>query len=425
MRKKSIIRFTMVFLAAASFPWFAWIAGAQALTPIESLGKLVMFDKQLSLRNNQSCASCHDPMVGFTGPIPGINRKGAVYFGSDRQKFGNRKPPSAAYATTSPLFDYDIDEDLFFGGNFWDGRATGWDLGNPAADQAKGPFLNPVEQALPEKLAVVEKVCASYGALFEDLFGAGSCDLDSPGIIDAAYDNVAVAVAAYENSAEVNQFSSKYDAVAKGQASFTKIEQKGWELFKGDAKCSLCHIMSDPPNIQDLFTDYTFDNLGVPKNPENPVYKTDPGFIDYGLGDFLRVLSMDDAWRSAKYVTDTVNALSEHELKDLADLNDGKHKVPTLRNVDKKPGKGYAKSYGHNGYHKTLEGFVHFYNTRDTKPVCPGDYTEKEALATDCWPEPEVKQNVNDDELGNLGLKPADEKAIVEFLKTLSDGYQP
>jgi cytochrome c peroxidase len=103
----------------------------------------------------------------------------------------------------------------------------------------------------------------------------------------------------------------------------------------------------------------------------------------------------------------------------------GKHKVPTLRNVDRRPYPGFVKAYGHNGYFKTLEGIVRFYNTRDVKPACPGSYTEAQALAADCWPAPEVAANVNTAELGNLHLTPRQEQAIVSFLRALSDGYQP
>ena len=170
-------------------------------------------------------------------------------------------------------------------------------------------------------------------------------------------------------------------------------------LFQGKGKCAACHTLRGPGS---LFTDYTYDNLGLPKNPENPIYRrpTRPSSI-LGLGGFLATRADYAAY---------------------AEANMGKHKVPTLRNV----GQGLAgivKAYGHNGYFKTLEGIVHFYNTRDVKPVCPGDYTEAEALAARCWPAPEVADNVNTAELGNLGLTPAEEAAIVAFLKTLSDGY--
>ena len=101
----------------------------------------------------------------------------------------------------------------------------------------------------------------------------------------------------------------------------------------------------------------------------------------------------------------------------------GKFKVPTLRNVDLRPAPDFVKAYGHNGYFKTLKGIVHFYNTRDVKPVCPGLYSEAQALAENCWPVPEVAENVNTTELGDLGLSDAEEDAIVAFLKTLSDGF--
>jgi len=69
---------------------------------------------------------------------------------------------------------------------------------------------------------------------------------------------------------------------------------------------------------------------------------------------------------------------------------------------------------------------VHFYNTRDAKPTCANAFTtERDALAQGCWPTPEVATNVNREELGNLHLTPDQEDAIVDFLKTLSDGYVP
>ena len=103
----------------------------------------------------------------------------------------------------------------------------------------------------------------------------------------------------------------------------------------------------------------------------------------------------------------------------------GKQKVPTLRNVDLRPDDSFVKAYGHNGYFKSLEGIVHFYNTRDVLPTCPGDYTEEQALKANCWPAPEVAENVNRDELGDLGLSPEEEADLVAYLKTLSDGYIP
>lgn len=397
---------------------------AQSLTPNEQLGKSIFFDTDLSINRNQSCAACHAPEAGWTGPDSAINAGGSVYEGSIAGRFGNRKPPSSAYATFSPIFSFESRSGLFVGGNFWDGRATGDKLGNPAADQAQGPFLNPAEQALPDSACVVYLVCtASYPVTFEDVWGAGACDIAWPSDVettcategvrvslsdadrarsDMAYDSIALSIAAYEASHEVNAFSSKYDLTfkSKNKAKLSKEEQKGFALFKGKGKCARCHSVTGK---KALFTDFSFDNLGIPQNPENPAGVA-PGFVDPGLGGFLQSAGYDPDVYMAEW---------------------GKHKVPTLRNVDLRPSEGLVKAYGHNGYFKTLKGIVHFYNTRDLKPTCSGPYTEAQALAAGCWPPPEVSMNVNTAELGDLGLSDDEEDAIVAFLKALSDGFQP
>jgi cytochrome c peroxidase len=398
---------------------FGVAAAAGSLTPTEALGKAIFFDQDLSLNRNQSCASCHDPAYGFTGPIDSINAHGTVYEGSIANAFGDRKPPSSSYATLSPILHLDR-SGTWVGGNFWDGRATGEKLGNPAADQAQGPFLNPAEQALPDSACVVHRVAtASYPVSYASVWGPG---LDAVGwpadieaacsdphgsvalsvtdraAVDTAYDRIALSIAAYEGSSESNAFSSKYDA--NGTAGkLTQLERRGLALFRGKGGCSACH----PANgKQPLFTDFTFDNLGVPSNPENPAVLRDPAFVDLGLGGFLA---------NAGYPT----SVFEDEL--------GKQKVPTLRNVDLRPSPDAVKAYAHNGYFKTVEGLVHFYNTRDVLQQCAGAFTEAQALAANCWPAPEVAVNVNHDELGNLGLSADEEAAIVAFLGTLSDGH--
>lgn len=417
-------RITVV--APVLIPWLIVTAGSAAgqsnLNRMERLGKSIFFDDRLSINLNQSCAACHGPEVGFTGPISQINAHGGVYEGSIPGRFGDRKPPSAAYATQSPILHFDKNG-LVVGGNFWDGRATGAKLGNPAADQAQGPFLNPAEQALPDNACVVYRVCnpaapADYPVSFVDVWGAEACDIEWPADVGTAcstegavvglspediaqveetYDNIARSIAAYEASREVNSFSSRFDKAFRGLARMSAKQRRGFALFRGKAKCDKCHVSN---GRLPLFTDFTYDNLGVPKNPENPVYSVNPGFVDTGLGGFLK---------SAGYPEDVYIA------------EWGKVKVPTLRNVDKRPAPGFVKAFGHNGYFKSLKGIVHFYNTRDVKPACPGPYTESEALAAGCWPAPEVPMNVNNAELGDLGLTEAEEDAIVEFLKTLTD----
>lgn len=417
-----LVGFVLVFaLLLAVFASDA-ATGQSVLAPVEQLGKSIFFDTNLSINRNEACAACHAPEVGWTGPDEVINAYGSVYEGSIPGRFGNRKPPSSGYATLSPVLYMDK-KGTFVGGNFWDGRATGEKLGNPAADQAQGPFLNPAEQALPDSACVVYRVCgATYPVLFAEVWGAEACTIAWPADVetacategvtvdlsdddraksDMAYDNIARSIEAYEASSEVNAFTSKYDYSLVDMAKLSKEERRGFALFQGKANCKACHPSS---GMQPLFTDFTYDNLGIPKNPDNPVYDYNPTFVDLGLGGFLATRA---------------------DYAEFAAENDGKFKVPTLRNVDLRPYPGFVKAYGHNGYFKSLEGIVHFYNTRDVLDTCPGDYTEAEALAANCWPEPEVSANLNTGELGNLGLTLAEEADLVAFLKTLSDGFTP
>lgn len=416
MNRRRVILFAVISatLLLLVLSLAAVAAPGVSLTPKQQLGKDLFFDETLSVNANQSCATCHAPEAGWTGPDSVVNVATAVYPGSVPTLFGNRKPPSAAYATQSPIFHYVIEkkEALFVGGNFWDGRATGEVLGNPAADQAQGPFLNPLEQALASPAEVVLIVCSgSYADLFKTVWGDAIC---MPENVGQAYDAIGLSIADYEASPEVNAFSSKFDQTFAGKVKLNKLEQRGYALFRGKAMCHRCHIGNGQ---EALFTDYTFDNLGLPRNPDNPFYENidyNPAgynWVDLGLGEFLA---------------------SRLDYEAYADANMGKHKVPTLRNVglgscEANPGDPdcITKAYGHNGYFKSLAGIVHFYNTRDILDTCPGDYTEAEALAANCWPAPEVMANVNVDELGDLGLTADEEAAIVAFLLTLSDGYVP
>ncbi len=440
MFSKKILILLMVLLFTAT-----GITTAAALSPQEELGKSIFFDTNLSIKQNQSCAACHAPEVGWTGPDMMINLRGAVYEGSIPGRFGNRKPPSAAYAGDSPLL-HQMSKGAFVGGMFWDGRATGWTLDDPLAEQAQGPFLNPAEQALRDNACVVYIVVNSgYYSLYKQVWGEINidwmpynieemCAVEGPKLtltnddrakVDTAYDNIARSIAAYERSSKVSSFSSKFDRFWDKANSSRKdvtlidmtnwwdyrnlglnsLELKGLALFNDDTKgkCSLCHVLAGP-NGKPLFTDFTYDNLGVPKNPKNPFYyepvwnPDGTNWVDYGLGGFLK---------SAGYE----QSVYEPEL--------GKMKVPTLRNVDKRPYPWFIKAYSHNGYFKSLYSIVHFYNTRDRLASC--DSKRFPLPGFNCWPEPEVMDNVNTTELGNLGLSFFEEWFIVEFLKTLSD----
>ncbi len=377
---------------------------------LQELGKKLFFDKNLSRPKGQSCAVCHDPDAGWSGPDEVFNRGGGTYQGAVHGRFGNRKPTTAAYATPAPPLH--LTAEGFVGGNFWDGRATGWKLGNPAADQAQGPFLNPVEQNNPNAAYVVRTVCrGEYGPQFRKLASQiwnikGICRKKHT---DTAYGIIALAIAAFEHSSEVNAFSSKYDLYLQGKAELTPEEKQGLSLFEDKGKCSECHPSKPGPGgSPPLFTDFTYDNLGLPKNPQNPWYRMPRKFnpdgrkwVDPGMAGALKTMP---------------------QFAMLAKKHLGKHRVPTLRNVDRRPRPDFVKSYGHNGYFKSLLSIVHFYNTRDRLPDCAKE--KKAKPGENCWPQPEVADNANKEELGDLKLTAEEEQAIVTFLKTLSDGFK-
>jgi cytochrome c peroxidase len=395
---------------------------AVPLTPNEQLGKALFFDQALSLNGNQSCATCHAPEVGYTGPASQINAHGAVYPGSDPNKFGNRKPPSAAYAGDSLSLRQDSQLG-WVGGMFWDGRADGSPLGDPLAEQAKGPFLNPLEMGLTsaEQLCQIVEV-RPYAALFDQVWGAGSLDCSKA---DTVYDQIGKSIAAYERSVEVNPYSSKFDLfwdkAKTKRLDVTKIsvynytkyrslgltdaELYGLAMFNdpSQANCASCHSLKPGSKGYPLFTDYTYDNLGVPKNLENPFYSNlqynpdGSAWIDTGLGGFL-----GDA--------------SEY----------GKMKVPTLRNVDKRPSADVVKAYTHNGYFKSLTDIVRFYAMRGMNSgmmggggMGGGGMGGGMMCGGSNFPEPEVNEN-----LAQLNMfRCRDQAYVVTFLKTLSDGY--
>ena len=351
------------------------------------LGKQLFFDTNLSAPAGQPCVTCHAAQVGWTGPDAVTNLGGAAYEGAVKGRFGNRKPPSSAYGGDSPILHLDA-TDGWTGGMTWDGHAPGLTLGDPLAEQALQPFVNPLEQNIASGDVVVNKVKQSkYANLFMQVWGMNAFD-------DAvtAYQMIGRSIADYERSAEVSPYNSRFDTYLGTGNGLTAQETLGLSLFNGKAKCASCHTSTaDPASGKVLFTDFTYLNNGVPKNPKNPFYSElafnplGASWIDMGLGGYLK---------SAGFVA----SVYEPEF--------GKFKIPTLRNVDKRPDASFVKAYGHNGYFKSLGDIVHFYNTRDVSGAG--------------WPAPEYTANMTS-EVGNLGLTPTEEEAIVAFLKTLTD----
>jgi cytochrome c peroxidase len=380
------------------FPIAGWLGaiiplflacGAPALAAVlsaeQQLGKSLFFDSGLSHGGNQSCASCHNPSAAFTDP----DKLHATSKGDNPLLFGNRNSPSAMYMAYSPDFHFDTEEGLYLGGQFTDGRAP------TLEEQAKAPFLNPVEMGNASRAEVVDHLKGGSNATaFKAIYGDNAFD-----DVDGAYSNISKAIAAYERSPELSPFSSKYDFYLRRQASLTQQEQRGLDAFNDPMKgnCAACHISTPgadgtPP----LFTDFSYDNIGIPKNVASdfltlpPEYNPDGvAFLDPGLGGVVGDPSLYGAF-----------------------------KVTTLRNLD------LTGPYGHNGYFNTIEQLITFYATRDVRPACADPGTGAAlAMALGCWPTAEFASTMNLEELGNLPLNGRDIADIRAFLGTLTDGY--
>ena len=336
---------------------------------IASLGKKLFFDESLSNPIGQSCASCHAPGTAFTDALHNI-----VSPGITAGLFGNRNAPTVSYAMYVPQFQYSPDDSSYIGGLFLDGRV------NTLEEQAQKPFLNPLEMGNVDAAMVVSKLRNSSSYIYYKLIYGDAND------VNTAFANMATALATFERTEDVNSFTSKFDYYLKGQATLSASELNGMHLFSDSTKamCGNCHLITpDPASNKILFTDFSYVNDGVPKNPYNPFYTIPINFnpagqnyIDFGLGAIIN--------DSAFY---------------------GTFRTPTLRNVALTP------PYFHNGCFGTLEQVVHFYNTRDT--------------AGSGFPPSEYVPTIDSAETGNQHLTPQEEADIVAFLKTLTDGYQP
>jgi cytochrome c peroxidase len=363
---KSTFKFTCILSLVLLF------TGCKEESPIETslskvqVGKLIFFDSNLSNPIGQSCASCHNSNVAFTDPNHSDISPGVV-----DGLFGNRNAPTVSYSKYSPALYYSNTDSTYIGGLFWDGRA------NDLKEQAQKPFFNQLEMNNLDLNMLVQKVkSASYYISFLKIYGEAN---DQRTFLN----NVADAIATFESSDEVNPFTSKFDYFIQGKVALSASEMSGMKLFKDTlkAKCANCHnINPDNQSGRILFTDFSYDNIGVPKNKFNPFYQMEAqynsdgaSFVDLGL---FKTTGLQE--------------------------NKGQFKVPTLRNI------AITAPYFHNGVYASLKEVVHFYNKRDVDPL----------IGT-----PEVPDNVNKEELGDLKLTDAEELQIVEFLNTLTDGY--
>ena len=444
------------------------------------LGKLMNFDENISPLKNRACGFCHMPYAGFSGPIPSVNLTMVAYPGSYQYRAGKRTAQRYTYAPFFPILNYDDTQGLFFGGNFWDSRATGYLLGSPDAEQAQHPPVDTQEHALPDTACIAFRLTtAAYRPLFETVWGAGSLNINFPAnteqICDTpggaavlggsatpinltaedrtrannVFDHWGNSLDQYEASPDVSAFSSKFDAFLKNKYTLTKDEMAGMQLFDGKGNCNSCHVdgrgttstvlspsfnpdHSKAASTTPKFTCFGSANEGLPLNPRDAIYYQNTpdslgftanpdgfAFRDLGMGSFLRGVAAPNP---------------NSDWTALAPATDGQFQVSTARNVAMTPTQCptteagstpyFQKGFFHNGYIKSLKQLVHFYNTRDVYPFnvtsghCPAGTIEK----VTCWPMPEVKNNI-DMTTGKLGLTDQEENQIVAFLQTLTDGF--
>jgi cytochrome c peroxidase len=311
--------------------------------------------------------------------------------GSTPGAIGLRNAMANSYMGAIPAFSFvtSAGQTEATGGYFWDGRA------DTLALQALAPLLNPLEMNNASRQVVVDKIAASsYAALFKQEFGATIFSNT-----DAAFTQIGVAIEAFERSS-LQPFSSKFDAVVRGQATFSPPEARGMALFQGAGKenCAACHLMNATNGRPEdsLFSEFPCYAIGVPRNMAIQ-RNADPAFFDLGLCGPERIAPVLPAGVAPGVTIDQFC---------------GQFRMPSLRNVAQRP------VLMHNGFFKDLTEVVRFYAGRNTSTVSNDLPSQYQANVE------RTKPPFN----RMAGTAPAltgpEINDIVAFLRTLSDGFQ-
>lgn len=351
-----------------------------------ALGQALFRDARLSAGRNQACATCHDPEHAFVD-VREAGGLRAVSLGDDGASFGDRNAPTVTYAALGlpslvgrreRLNSQSSAYEGHLGGLFFDGRAS--DL----EGQAAGPPLNPIEMGMPNQAAVVARLRENphYVSSFRAHFDEAVLDDDAAG-----YRAMTEAIAAFERTEALSSFDSRYDRFLADPINnpLSLKEGLGKSLFfsQTDTNCATCHQIELNSSKQEIFTSGEFHNIGVPVNVS--------ARMSNGLG-------IDHVDHGLMEVTG-----------DPAD--DGKFKVPTLRNV------AVTGPYMHNGVFADLRTAVLFYDQHFAATT----HTDNPETG-EPWAAPEVPGTVNLDELEQGGaLEDYQLDALVCFLRTLTD----
>jgi cytochrome c peroxidase len=358
------------------------------------LGKLMNYDQNISPFRNIACSSCHMPYAGFSGPIPSVNLTMSAYPGSFHFRAGKRNPQRYTYSPDFPVLEYNKTQGAFFGGNFWDSRATGYELQSPDAHQSQGPPVDTQEHMFPDTACIVFRLSqAVYRPLFEQVWGPDSLNIKFPHDTEqicatpggaavfgsntqpvrlspedrirsnSDYDHWAQSVSFFERGDDVSPFTSKFDSYLSFLAGnnpngyqLTTDEKAGYDLFRGKANCNSCHLdgrstaptpaNGSAPNGVDtggvadtrpLFTCFGSANLGLPLNPRDAIYyQTTPDFFGFTANPFgfgFRDLGLGTFLRSGPGSWPNPNS----DWIQFAPASDGRMQVSTARDVAMTP----------------------------------------------------------------------------------------
>jgi cytochrome c peroxidase len=391
---------------------------------VRILGGLLNYDENMSPFRNRACSFCHLPYAGFMGPIPSVNLTMVAYPGSYQYRANKRTAMRFPYAPFFGELQYNQTQGLFFGGEFWDGRATGYKLQSPDAEQAQHPPVDPGEMAFPDTACIALRISqAAYRPLFELVWGAdfdinwpsnteqicstpgGNFPSATPVTLSAVdrtkanniYDHWGQSISGLEHSTDVSPFTSKFDCSQAPTPCYTMTadEMAGFQLFNGKGNCNSCHVdgrstlltpgqtdTGNTPGGQAIFTCLGFANEALPLNPRlNLFYESRPdafGFTPNPDGLRYRDLGMGNFLRSGPQSAPDPNSANWLQF---APMTDGQFQVATARDVAMTPPQCptteagqvangapvpyFQKEFFHNGYIKSLKQLVHFYNTRD------------------------------------------------------------
>jgi cytochrome c peroxidase len=378
---------------------------AERLSAMAQLGRLVFFDHTLSSSGALSCASCHSPQHAYGPP----NTLAVMSGGASLTRQGTRAVPSLMYLERQPNFSIGPEDPenegaatplpaagtVPQGGLFWDGRV------NTLQSQAIEPLLNPLEMDGGNVARVASKLRrAPYAGRMLQLFGPTIFEQPRVAVGEALF-----AVARYQiEDVSFHPYSSKYDFWLEGKARLSPAEARGYALFRDPqrANCAACHL--DRPTaigLPPLFSDQQFEALAVPRNVKLAANRV-PGYYDLGICGPVRT----DMKASKQYC--------------------GMFLTPTLRNV------ATRHAFFHNGVYGTLAQVLDFYDFRDTHPqrIYPRRRDGTVAVYDDLPASDRRNVDTVDAPFNRkLGAAPAlsaaEERDVIAFLRTLTDGYRP